>query len=143
MQLDTPTVRAVTHEVCSTTLSMPIFDRELPSEIGRADEVAAEVEVAGGWNARISVVASKNLARKLAGRMFQQDAASIEDSDMEDSLCELANIIGGNLKGIVGAEADLSIPAFREVAPAELIAANLAAAFEHETDSFCVFVQNA
>ena len=141
MQLDDTTVRAVTHEVCNTTFGLPISDLAGAVDVLASDNVAADVRVQGNWNARIAIVASKSLARELAGRMFQQDAANVEEADMEDSLCEFANIIGGNLKGIVGEEADLSIPAYYPSTPSELNEATLATSFEHNAEGFSVVVQ--
>lgn len=142
MQLDANTIRAVTHEVCNTTFGMPVFDQDPQQEFSGADHVCAEICVEGDWNAKISIVTSKNLARQLAGRMFHQDAGTVEECDVEDSLCEFANIIGGNLKGIVGQEANLSIPAILESIPQNGGENCLATSYGHEDDSFCVLVDS-
>lgn len=140
MLIDANIVRAVTHEVCNTTLGMPVMDRETAEILADAGRVSAEVLVEGDWNARISIIASKDLARELAGRMFQQDLDAVGQDDLEDSLCEFANIIGGNLKGIVGQEANLSIPSYHEGETVCVSGDGLSTAFAHDSSDFCIVV---
>ena len=70
----------------------------------------ASVEVSGDWQAELRVLASPTLASKIASEMFETPEDELEEDEVNDALGEVANVIGGNLKGIIGRECNLSIP---------------------------------
>ena len=70
----------------------------------------ATVGISGEWNGAISVECSRTLAARAAAAMFQITPAEVSDEDLADSLGEMANMIGGNLKALLPAPSDLSLP---------------------------------
>lgn len=69
---------------------------------------AYTVEVLGAWTGSISVEASDELARLVTRSMF--DCLDAPPDDVRDAMCELANVIGGNLKGLMPGPSALSVP---------------------------------
>lgn len=73
--------------------------------------VFAWVSVTGAWRGHVVVAcsgpASKNVAAALLGI---EDRDEIGEADMADALGELANIIGGNVKGLMPEPSALSLP---------------------------------
>lgn len=80
---------------------------------------AYAVDVLGAWTGSISIEISEPLAGRLAQSML--DAPEAEPDDVRDAMCELANVIGGNLKGLMPGPSVLSVP---RVADCEPVAVN-------------------
>lgn len=68
----------------------------------------------------ILVECSEDLAYVFTSRLMSIDRPSSVDDDVADSMAELANMIGGNLKGLMPAETHISMPVLleRESVPA-------------------------
>jgi chemotaxis protein CheX len=56
------------------------------------------------------VLASDELAARIASGMFGAEAGELSDEEILDAMGELVNIIGGNAKGIIDCECRLSLP---------------------------------
>lgn len=74
------------------------------------EAVSAMVSVDGVWSGRVVVVQSGMSARAAAGALFDKDPADVLHSEVADTACEVANMIGGNLKSLMPAEAELGLP---------------------------------
>lgn len=73
-------------------------------------QVVASVAISGAWNGHVVVGATPYAARRLAAAMFAMDAASVGDDDLADAWGEIANILGGNVKGLLPEPSVLSLP---------------------------------
>ncbi len=58
----------------------------------------------------ILVECSEELAYLFTSRLMSIDVPDSIDADVADSMAELANMIGGNLKGLMPAETHISMP---------------------------------
>jgi chemotaxis protein CheX len=81
-----------------------------PAVTTRADEVSAAVAVTGAWRGHVVVSCSMAAARKIAGLLLELPLPQVSESDVADALGELANIIGGNVKGLLPGPCALSLP---------------------------------
>ena len=81
------------------------------------DDLQASVRVSGDWNAEIRILASAELSRQIACAMFAAEPADLTSDEILDALGEVANVIGGNAKGIVGRDCRLSLPCVGAPAP--------------------------
>ena len=72
--------------------------------------LVAWVSISGDWTGHLMVVCTGDAARLVAGDMFQLDDADISTAEVADALGEIANMVGGSVKGMVGASAALSLP---------------------------------
>ena len=117
MQINEQVLQQVGLDVCESMLSLPqtlASKGEMPR--GR---LSASVEIRGEHCGSLEVIAGEELAVIIAEIMFASDRTTLNPSDIRDALGEVANMIGGNLKGILGGEADLSLP---HVVPASTFA---------------------
>jgi chemotaxis protein CheX len=81
-----------------------------PSSTTRADEVSAAVAVTGAWRGHVVVSCSMAAAREIGSLLLEIPQPEVSESDVADALGELANIIGGNVKGLLPGPCALSLP---------------------------------
>jgi chemotaxis protein CheX len=74
------------------------------------DRLTAAVQLAGDWNGALLLECDRGQACRFAGRFLSMDPPSTVDDDVRDVLGELANMIGGNLKGALTPGVRLSVP---------------------------------
>lgn len=72
--------------------------------------LVAWVAISGDWTGHLRVVTSESGANKIASDMFQLDPGEVSTAEVADALGEIANMIGGSVKGMVGVPAVLSLP---------------------------------
>ncbi len=76
---------------------------------GRSSVVGA-VRVTDAWFGAVVLELTPGLARNVAGTMFATDPAYVTDAEVVDALGELTNMIGGNVKSLLPAPSQLSLP---------------------------------
>ena len=83
---------------------------------GENQRLAATVQIRGDAVSNLEIETVYEVACRIACRMFSTEPAELDESDLSDALGEVANMIGGNVKGILCGEFDLSLPTveFRE-----------------------------
>ena len=98
----------LTRNTCESMLGLPLQSAEECSL--SAPNVAASVRISGEWNAIVQVGGSESTARKIASAMFSQPAEDLSNTDIMDAFAEIANMVGGNVKGMFDGECQLSLP---------------------------------
>lgn len=100
----------VTNNVLSTMLASP-------ATVNGRDEVASLnnrmtgcVQISGAWSGAVLVQTSQQFACKAASKLLQMNADEVQHEDMQDTLAELTNMIGGNIKSVVPGPSFLSLP---------------------------------
>ncbi len=68
------------------------------------------VQISGTWKGAIIIQTSTGFAKLVASHMFEKASEDVSISDMQDSLAEITNMIGGNIKSQVPGPSYLSIP---------------------------------
>lgn len=91
---------------------MPAFD---PHEI-EGELLCASVTIAGARPGIVTVVAEKGATRPLTAGLLQEDG-ELTDEDVYDSLGEVANIVGGNIKALVPGAGSLGLPVVAAAKP--------------------------
>ena len=73
--------------------------------------VEAQVHIAGTWQGAVVLHTSQALAARVAQRMFSLGSTPPTSDDIQDAFGEIANITGGNIKGLISeGDAHLSLP---------------------------------
>jgi chemotaxis protein CheX len=105
-------VYTITQNVLGTMLDLDaaICGPDSQSTVDSQHMLTGCVLISGQWSGAVLVQASEQLGRLLAARFFNIAADQVDDRDIEDAMSELTNMIGGNVKGQVPAESNLSIP---------------------------------
>lgn len=86
----------------------------LPFETG-AELMCASIRISGVWNAELHVVTTDSVAKGIACNMFAAEMDGVTTEDVQDALGEVVNVIGGNVKGVMDNDCNLSLPCVGEV----------------------------
>jgi CheY-specific phosphatase CheX len=114
MFFDEQILQQITVDVCQSMLSLELIPLE--HETDTACQLVASVEIRGTRKSKVEVFADEHLMGSIAEVMFQSDRGSLSETEVRDAFCEIANMIGGNVKGCFGEEADLTLPEFGQAA---------------------------
>jgi chemotaxis protein CheX len=68
------------------------------------------VQITGVWEGAIIVSFSHNLAVATTAFMFDMEADEVSHEELQDAVGELANMVGGSVKGLVPGPSRLSLP---------------------------------
>lgn len=68
------------------------------------------IALSGEWRGAVTVSCIDPLARILAGAMFGMDPAEASESEIQDAIGELTNILGGQTKQVLGDRCVLGLP---------------------------------
>ncbi len=72
--------------------------------------IGAAVHFTGDWQGAVVVACDSAYGRDAAAAMFGSEPESVDDDEFGDALGELANVIAGNVKPLLPAAANLSLP---------------------------------
>ena len=73
--------------------------------------VTGVVQITGEWAGAVSVRTSERFAITAAATLFAMDANDVTTEEISDTIGELANVVGGNVKSALLGELQLSLPA--------------------------------
>jgi CheY-specific phosphatase CheX len=82
--------------------------------------VAACAQIVGDWDLGVIAYCPQALAQHAACLMFRIVRDKVTSLDVQDVMCELVNIIAGNVKGMLSGTNFLSLPSFTEGGEFEL-----------------------
>lgn len=88
----------------------PEQERPFPSCF-RSEPLVGCVQITGAWRGTVILEASESLAREFASAIFQVGPDKVDQEQIESSICELTNMVGGTLKSLLPEPCRLSIPA--------------------------------
>lgn len=72
--------------------------------------VTGTVLITGDWQGAVTVQTTRRHAIRSTGLMMMIDEDEIEEDDVADTVGELANMAGGNVKGLLEGSCQLSLP---------------------------------
>jgi two-component system chemotaxis response regulator CheY len=76
-----------------------------------ADVLSAWVEVVGPWTGAVVITMGRRAAAELTRCLLGAHAPEVlEEEDVVDALGEMANVVGGNVKGVLPAPSVLGLP---------------------------------
>lgn len=108
--IETDDIVAITQNVFSTMIQMDTYPISRSSCIEPETEMVGCIQIVGEWCGTVLLKTSVALASTAGARMFALDENEVADADRQDSLAELTNMIGGNIKSIVPSPSSLSLP---------------------------------
>ncbi|WP_432543975.1 chemotaxis protein CheX [Kineococcus sp. SYSU DK002] len=107
------------------------------------DILCASVTISGAKPGIVTVSVERPLAAPLAAALLQEDG-ELEDEDVYDSLGEVANIVGGNIKALVPDAGSLGLPVVSTAKPlhgaSDRLAARLDANWQGQWMTFEVWL---
>jgi chemotaxis protein CheX len=99
----------LTGGVWESFLGMPA-EPTAPVAPGEGSYYTSWVHISGGWEGAVNLVLPEALARDAAAAMFGTTPDALTADELTDAVGELANIIGGNIKGMIDDPCTLSLP---------------------------------
>jgi chemotaxis protein CheX len=75
-----------------------------------SDDLSAAVSLTGAWCGHVVVSFSALAARNAAAALLGIETGQVTGADITDAVGELANVIGGNVKGLLPEPSALSLP---------------------------------
>lgn len=104
--------------------------------------LACRVRIRGGYEGEVIVSATPELANRIAARMFEEDLAGPPTPrEAREALREVANIVAGNLKPLLGPNNQLGLPEdLADTAPRGRVDAVARATLEHRAGALDVVV---
>jgi chemotaxis protein CheX len=110
MPIETADVDQMVEDLFSIMLGMPAVQTPPSADGPGEDALQATVRISGQWNAEVKVVASMTLIERIASAMFSIELNDLEEEEKVDALGEAVNVIGGNVKGVLNGDCNLSLP---------------------------------
>lgn len=109
MNVSSDDVAQIVQEVWGSMLGVDVQPVDAETAKGGA-AVAGSVGVTGASECLISLEISEPGARVVAAAMFGLDEADVADTDIADTVGELTNMVGGNIKSLLPEPSTLSLP---------------------------------
>jgi chemotaxis protein CheX len=100
---------SLTRQVSDSVLGMsaePLPDTSVP----QYTEIIASVQISGEWQGAVVVTCAREVAEAITEAMFAMDPGTTSHEELDDAMGEMANMIGGNIKGLVPGPSQLSLP---------------------------------
>ncbi|GGI08132.1 chemotaxis protein CheX [Egicoccus halophilus] len=69
------------------------------------------VQITGDWSGAVTVQCAESLARQATALMFGSEPDEVTEDEISDTVGELANMTGGNVKSLLAGNCQLSLPA--------------------------------
>ncbi len=96
--------------IWSSMLGLPVARKKGPFQNRDDETYTGYVTISGTWEGTVSILCPKALAKKVASIMYEVDETEATREQIEDTLGELANMAGGNIKNILPGKCALSLP---------------------------------
>jgi chemotaxis protein CheX len=104
-------LRQITEETWKLVLEQALeASSEPPAREKIEDSIAACAQITGDWRLAVVLHCSNAAARQAARAMFATPEAAAKTEDIQDAMCELIEIIAGNIKGMLSGSCQLSLP---------------------------------
>jgi len=104
-------LRQITKETWKIVLDEELELSSQPRTPGKIeDSIAACAQITGDWRLAVVLNCSIAAARQAATAMFSTPQADEKPEDIQDAMCELIDIIAGNIKGLLSGSCHLSLP---------------------------------
>lgn len=109
--LSTESLLAIVKEVFETMVELGLDGGNGDGRrIDQGPTTISSISITGEWNGVVYLHCSSKLASAVSQDIFKTDADSITDEDIEDAMGEMINMIGGNVKMLLPAPSNLSLP---------------------------------
>jgi chemotaxis protein CheX len=100
------TIHEITCAVFESVLGLSVHPGD--GTVDDSPRLVFSVDVHGAWSGSVHLDIGTTFAHSLAHRMFGDEP--ISEADVVDAMGELANVIGGNMKGLLPGPSSLSVP---------------------------------
>ncbi len=103
-------IRHCAEMVWTTTLGLSLKPKETHQPIAEIKNLRCATQFKGRWNGWLVITIAPGLTHTASRIFFGESDTGTENENIEDTLKELANQIGGNLKNLVPQPSFIDIP---------------------------------
>jgi chemotaxis protein CheX len=115
MQFSDEDLSEVVRSVWDAMLGLTLVPADQPYETADDERcLTGCVQITGSWEGAVMIDLPEQLAREAAAAMFGCEPDDLGDEEVLDALGEVANMVGGNVKGMIDADCKLSLPTVAE-----------------------------
>lgn len=118
MAIDQKTMHQILENVFGEMLCMPVEAHASPDIDINGERVVARITISGELEQELAVHAPIKSAANIASVMFDTPSDALDESEIDDAIGEVANMIAGSVKGSYQQEAKLSLPQCERMAGA-------------------------
>jgi chemotaxis protein CheX len=104
----------IAQDVWASFLAVHIIQIPVDESLAGRPSIVGAVRVTDAWFGAVVVEMTPGLARSVAATMFGSTPDVVTDAEVVDALGELTNMIGGNVKSLLPAPSQLSLPMVSE-----------------------------
>ncbi|EMB15162.1 chemotaxis protein CheX [Rhodopirellula europaea] len=108
--ISTEDILTITENVFTTMIDSPVELDNDESDLAAHAPITGCVQIAGEWSGAVLVQTTGDFATQAASKMLMLDQAEVCIEDRQDTMAEIANMIGGNIKSLVPGPSTLSLP---------------------------------
>lgn len=106
----TDDVVAITQNIFSTMLDMESYPVPTDTVPEHDSGIVGCIQIVGEYSGTILLKTPTSLATVASSRMLLLHLDDVEDADRQDTIAELTNMIGGNIKSVFPGPSHLSLP---------------------------------
>ena len=107
-------VAIITQDVWASFLGVEIQQIGVDESLAGRPSMVGAVRVTDAWFGAVVLEMTPGLSRQVAATMFESTPDVVTDAEVVDALGELTNMIGGNVKSLLPAPSQLSLPMVSE-----------------------------
>ena len=104
----------IAQDVWASFLNVHLLQIAVDDTLSGRPSMVGAVRVTDAWFGAVVLEMTSGLARSVAATMFATSADLVTDPEVVDALGELTNMIGGNVKSLLPAPSQLSLPMVAE-----------------------------
>lgn len=103
-------ILTITQNVLETMVNLGVCEGESTQTCAQRERMTGCVQISGTWRGAVVIQTTEGFVRRAACEMLGIDEGQVTAADMEDTLAEITNMIGGNIKSQVPGPSYLSLP---------------------------------
>jgi chemotaxis protein CheX len=103
-------IAEIARDIWGSFLSLELVQLPDTDEPLGGETLTGIVHISGAWDGSVFVEATKAHAESAAEAMFAAEPGTLSREEVGDALGELTNMVGGNVKGLLGVTTKLSLP---------------------------------
>lgn len=103
-------ILAITQNVLETMVNMGVCEDEVDAPFPVEERMTGCVQISGTWRGAVVIQTTEGFVKHAACMMLDISETDVTADDMEDTLAEITNMIGGNIKSQVPSPSYLSLP---------------------------------
>ena len=110
MSITAEALRRINTDIWTTALGLPLDDVSGAAFERHALVYTGQVQITGAWTGTVLVELTEPLAQLVAATMFGLEPGELAEDDVADTVGELGNMTGGNVKALMPGVCSLSLP---------------------------------